>query len=293
MNIYTVNQYIKDTYGCKMYKISLSAATTCPNRDGTAGYGGCIFCSEQGSGDFAAVRKTSVYAQIEEGKKLVSAKNNSGKYIAYFQSFTNTYGNLNYLRSCFLEACNHPDIAIISIATRPDCIDDNVIKLIEEIASVKPVWIELGLQTIHDRTAKLINRCYNLNVYNEAVDRLKKINVHIIVHMIIGLPYETKEDMIATAAYIGRSGVHGIKLQLLHVLKNTPLEKLYNEHVFDVLTLEEYTDILVSCLKVLPSDMVIHRMTGDGPKKLLTAPMWSCDKKRVLNTINRAIINAD
>lgn len=292
MEIYTANQYIRDTYGEKLYKLSLDAGTTCPNRDGTVGWGGCIFCSNRGSGDFVSCPEKDIDTQIDAAKERIAAKCKCDRYIAYFQSFTNTYGDLEALKACFLKAAARKDIAVLSIATRPDCVDDAVIEMLREIRKQKPVWVELGLQTIREDTAERINRCYPLSAYDEAVKKLKKLDVHIIVHMILGLPGESKENMTATARYIGESGVHGIKLQLLHVLQDTKLAELYQKHCFETLSLEEYTDILVACLKVLPKEMVIHRLTGDGPRNLLVSPLWSRDKKRVLNTLYAAIRNA-
>lgn len=289
MDIYTTNAYIRDTFGEKLYKISLNAGTTCPNRDGKAGAGGCIFCSASGSGDFSEDAAMSIDEQIELAKKRISGKCKCDRYIAYFQSYTNTYGDVDALREKFLAAARRDDIAAVSIASRPDCFDPEVIDMIKDIIAVKPVWIELGLQTANDRTAQLINRCYDISVYDETMNRLRELGVHIIVHMIIGLPGETKEDMLDTVRYIVKSGANGIKLQLLHVLRGTVLEKMYEEGVFRALTFDEYADILCDCLKELPPDMVVHRFTGDGPKNILVAPRWSADKKRVINDLNRII----
>lgn len=289
MDIYTTNAYIRDTFGEKLYKISLNAGTTCPNRDGKAGTGGCIFCSASGSGDFSENADLSIGEQIELAKKRISGKCKCDRYIAYFQSYTNTYGDVDALREKFLAAARRDDIAAVSIASRPDCFGTEVIDMIKDIIAVKPVWIELGLQTANDRTAQLINRCYDISVYDETMNRLRELGVHIIVHMIIGLPGETKEDMIDTVRYIVRSGANGIKLQLLHVLRGTVLEKMYEEGVFRALTFDEYADILCDCLKEIPPDMVVHRFTGDGPKNILVAPLWSADKKRVINNLNRII----
>lgn len=292
MKIYTANDYIKDIFGEKLYKLSLNAGCTCPNRDGLVGVGGCIFCSAKGSGDFGGKAAEPISVQIEKEKERIKGKAKCNRYIAYFQSFTNTYGDVDVLRDKFLEAVKSPDIAAIDIATRPDCLGDEVMKLISELTAIKPVWIELGLQTIHEKTAELINRGYALNVYDEAVRKLKELPVHIIVHMIIGLPYESSEDMLATAKYISDSGVHGIKFQLLHVLKETKLADMYCKGLFNVLSLEEYTDILIKCIKQIRKDMVIHRITGDGPKSILVAPLWSGDKKKTLNYIKRTIENS-
>ncbi len=289
MKIYTANDFIRDTFGEKLYKISLNAGTTCPNRDGTVGVGGCIFCSASGSGDFSENAELDIDSQIERAKMRIAGKCRCDRFIAYFQSFTNTYGDPEVLRKKFLAAAKRDDIAAVSIASRPDCFGPEILEIIKEVRAVKPVWIELGLQTSNEKTALLINRGYTLDEYEKTVDNLKKLDVHIIVHMIIGLPGETKQDMISTARYIADSGADGIKLQLLHVLKNTVLEKMYNNGEFDVLSFEEYADILCECLRVLPPEMVVHRFTGDGPKKILVAPMWSADKKMVLNRINRIV----
>lgn len=289
MKIYTANDYIRDTFGEKLYKISLNAGTTCPNRDGTVGIGGCIFCSASGSGDFSEDAELDIDSQIEQAKMRIAGKFRCKRFIAYFQSFTNTYGDPETLRRKFLTAAKRDDIAAVSIASRPDCFGPEILDIIKEVSTVKPVWIELGLQTSNEKTALLINRGYALDEYDKTMDNLKKLDVHIIVHMIIGLPGETKQDMISTVRYIADSGADGIKLQLLHVLKNTVIEKMYINGEFDVLTFDEYADVLCDCLRVLPLDMVVHRFTGDGPKKILVAPMWSTDKKMVLNRLNKIV----
>lgn len=287
----TLNEYLKSRYGKKLYKISINAGLTCPNRDGTLGTGGCIFCSGTGSGDFAGDPGMSISDQIENGKKRVQGKL-SGEgfgYIAYFQAFTNTYGPIEKLEKMYMEAAMHDDIEIISIATRPDCLQDDVLELISRVSRIKPVWIELGLQTIHERTAEYIRRGYPLSVYDEAVRKLRNLGIETIVHVILGLPGETREDMLETVKYVGDSGVQGIKLQLLHVLKGTDLADDYLAGKFSCFGMEEYTDIICEALMILPEDMVIHRMTGDGDKKLLIAPEWSKDKKRVLNLLRSKI----
>lgn len=289
---YSLNQYLKDTFGCKVYKVALDGGFTCPNRDGTIGNSGCIFCSAGGSGDFASDRSLSITKQLEEGKRRISRKlpkDKPFKFIAYFQAFTNTYGPIDKLRSLYYEAINDEEVCAISIATRPDCLGDDVLALLDEINKIKPVWVELGLQTIHESTAAYIRRGYPLSLYDEAVDKLKGIGVEIITHVILGLPSESIEDMVATAKYVGESGVNGIKLQLLHVLKNTDLCKDYEAHKFETLSLDEYVDIVEACIKVLPENMVIHRLTGDGDKKILVAPLWSADKKNVINTLSKRL----
>ncbi len=284
----TVNEYIRKKYGGKLYKIAINAGFTCPNRDGTLGSRGCIFCSGLGSGDFAESSALSVTEQIEAGKKRVAAKLSKDfkGYIAYFQAFTNTYAPIDRLRKVYTEAVKHPDVRILSIATRPDCLGEDVLNLLEEINSQKPVWVELGLQTIHEKTAEYIRRGYPLEVYDRAVKELRSRGLEVITHVILGLPFETREEMLETVKYVGAGGATGIKLQLLHVLKNTDLADEYAKGVFRCLTLEEYTLLVKDALTLLPEDMVIHRMTGDGDKKLLIAPEWSGDKKKVLNTLN-------
>lgn len=287
MEYYSFNQYLRDKFGCKVYKISINGGFSCPNRDGTIDTRGCIFCSAGGSGDFAESPSLSITQQIENGKKRVEKKIKSGKYIAYFQAFTNTYGPIDVLREKYFEAVNHPDIVMLSIATRPDCLSSEVLNLLNEINKIKPVMVELGLQTIHEKTAKYIRRGYSLNVYDEAVRNLKNIGINIVVHLIIGLPFESKEDILESVKYVCDSGIDGIKLQLLHILKGTDLEKDYQNGLFSALSMEEYLDIIKSCVEIIPKNIVIHRLTGDGAKKDLIAPLWSADKKKVLNAINK------
>lgn len=288
----TVNQYLKEKYGQKIYKIAIDGGFTCPNRDGRLDTRGCIFCSAGGSGDFAEDRSLSVTEQIERGKRRVESKmpadqTESNKYIAYFQAFTNTYAPVEHLKSLYMEAVRHPDIVAISIGTRPDCLPEDVLNLLGEISKIKPVWVELGLQTIHEKTADYIRRGYPLSVYDKAVEELKRRDIEIITHVILGLPGESREDMLESVRYVGDSGVQGIKLQLLHVLKGTDLEKDYMAGLFKCLTMEEYIDLIADSLDILPEDIIIHRMTGDGPKRILVAPEWSADKKRVLNELNK------
>lgn len=288
MKYTTLNSYLKEKFGCKIYKISLDCGFTCPNRDGTLGYGGCIFCSEGGSGDFAESRALGVTEQIESGKEKVKNKIKSGKYIAYFQAFTNTYADVNTLEKIFSEAINHPDIVALSIATRPDCLEQEKVELLSRLNKIKPIFVELGLQTVNEKTAKYIRRGYTLDLYDDAVERLHEQGINVVTHIIIGLPYETKEDMLSSVKYVCKV-TDGIKLQLLHILKGTDLAKDYFEHKFEVLSLEEYTDIIAECVKIIPENVVIHRLTGDGAKKNLIAPLWSADKKKVLNTINKRL----
>lgn len=287
MEYLSLNRYLRDTFGEKVYKISINAGFTCPNRDGTIDTRGCIFCSRGGSGDFAESADLSITEQIEAGKSRVERKIKSGRYIAYFQAFTNTYAPINILREKFYEAIEHPDIVAISIATRPDCLGDDVIELLDELNKIKPVFVELGLQTIHEKTAEYIRRGYTLDVYDRAVEKLKKINVNIVVHLIIGLPGESREDMLESVKYVCDSGINGIKLQLLHILKGTDLAREYYNGRVKPLEFEEYLDIIKSCVEIIPKNIVIHRLTGDGAKKDLIAPLWSADKKRVINAINK------
>lgn len=289
MEYLSFNKYLKDKFGQKVYKISLDGGFTCPNRDGKTGTRGCIFCSKGGSGDFAESREMSITEQIESGKKRVEKKIKSGKYIAYFQAFTNTYAPVEMLRQKYEEAINHPDIVALSIATRPDCLGDDVLRLLDEMNKIKPVFVELGLQTIHQKSAKYIRRGYDLSVYDKAVRDLKKIGVNVVVHVILGLPNESENDMLETVKYVCESGANGIKLQLLHVIDGTDLAKDYEKGLFKTLEFDEYVNLIVKCVKIIPKDIVIHRLTGDGAKKDLIAPLWSADKKRVLNAINKAL----
>ena len=289
MEYLSFNKYLKDKFGQKVYKISLDGGFTCPNRDGKTGTRGCIFCSKGGSGDFAESKEMSITEQIESGKKKVEKKIKSGKYIAYFQAFTNTYAPVEMLRQKYEEAINHPDIVALSIATRPDCLGDDVLRLLDEMNKIKPVFVELGLQTIHQKSSKYIRRGYDLSVYDKAVRDLKKIGVNVVVHVILGLPNESENDMLETVKYVCESGANGIKLQLLHVIDGTDLAKDYEKGLFKTLEFDEYVNLIVKCVKIIPKDIVIHRLTGDGAKKDLIAPLWSADKKRVLNAINKAL----
>lgn len=288
MEYLSFNKYLKDKFGQKVYKISLDGGFTCPNRDGKIDTRGCIFCSKGGSGDFAQNRDLSITEQIESGKKIVEKKIKSGKYIAYFQAFTNTYAPVEILRAKYSEAINHPDIVALSIATRPDCLGDDVIELLDEMNKIKPVFVELGLQTIHSDSAKYIRRGYSLEVYNEAVKKLKNIGVNIVVHIILGLPNESEEDMLESVKYVCQSQIDGIKLQLLHIIAGTDLAKDYEKGLFKTLEFDEYVELIAKCVAIIPKNIVIHRLTGDGAKKDLIAPLWSADKKKVLNAINKA-----
>jgi len=300
LTYYSLNRYLRETFGRKVYKLALSAGFSCPNRDGTLGTRGCSFCSG-GSGDFAEpvflktgdespeAYRTAVFSAIELAKNKVSAKNRSGMYIAYFQSFTNTYGPVPKLRGLFTAALEHPEIAALSVGTRPDCLPQEVIELLAELNLVKPVWVELGLQTMHEKTAERIRRGYPLPVFEDAVHRLSEAGIYTVVHMILGLPGESPEEMVETARYIGQSGAKGIKLQLLHVLRGTDLSREYEEGQFETMSMEEYIEVLERCVRALPEGFCIHRLTGDGAKKDLVAPLWSADKKRVLNEVSRVM----
>ena len=285
-----IGDHLREIYGCKVYKIALSGGFTCPNRDGKLDTRGCIFCSAGGSGDFAEDPKKTVTQQIEDGKKRVESKNKNGKYIAYFQAYTGTYAPVSKLKELFYEAINHPDIVILSIATRPDCLPDDVLALLAELNRIKPVWIELGLQTIHESSIEYIRRGYDTVVYDETVKKLHALGITVITHVILGLPGETAEDMLETVRYVCDSKSNGIKLQLLHVLKGTDLEKDYLSGKFNTLSEDEYIEILKKCITIIPENVVIHRLTGDGPKKLLIAPLWSSDKKHVMNRIRKEVL---
>lgn len=297
----SANSYYKECYGQKVYRIAVDGGFTCPNRDGTVGVGGCIFCSAKGSGDFAEDRQQSIRDQIEAGKKRVEAKlpkNQDHKYIAYFQAFTNTYGEVSHLRSLYEEALEMECVVGLSIATRPDCIDAQIADLLEELSQKrygsekvqKKIWIELGLQTIHERTATYIRRGYPLSVYDEALFLLQQRDIPVITHVILGLPGETREDMLETVSYVAKSTSMGIKLQLLHVIEGTDLARDYANHTFEALSMEEYVDLVAECVKRLPQDMVVFRLTGDGDKRTLIAPDWSRDKKRVLNALSKKVV---
>ena len=284
---YSLDYYLKQTYGEKLYKIALDGGMTCPNRDGPLGARGCIFCSAGGSGDFAGDRRTSITEQIEAGKAQSIRKHNGSSYIAYFQAYTNTYAPVSYLRSVFTEAINHPDIRILSIATRPDCLNDDVLALLAELNKKKPVWVELGLQTIHEETAQFIRRGYKLPVFEDALRKLRKIGITVIVHTILCLPGESREMMLDTIRYLNTQDIQGIKLQLLHILKHTDLADYYEKHPFHLPSREEYYELLGMCICNLRPDIVIHRLTGDGPRKLLVAPLWTGNKRQVLNGMQR------
>lgn len=289
-----LSDYCKEKFGTKVYRLALSSGATCPNRDGKVGVGGCSFCSEKGSGEFA-IDVMDLDLQIERAKALISKKFPNSintaerKYIAYFQSFSNTYGDTKRLIGLFERAINKDEVVALSIATRPDCFSEEMLNSLERLNKIKPVWIELGLQTINENTARAFNRGYTLDVFEKTYTELKKRNFEVIVHMILGLPGESEEDMYATVKYLSEKNIDGIKIHGFHILKGTRLASEYEKHPFKIMSLEEYTRVLINCLKLLQKDTVVHRMTGDGDKKILIEPQWSADKKRVLNYINKKI----
>ena len=282
------NQHCQEKFGCKVYKLSIDGGFSCPNRDGTVGTGGCIFCNETGSGDFAVCGK-SITEQLQEAKKWVEKKNRDGKYIAYFQSFTGTYAPAQVLRSRYLEAIAPAEIVGLAIGTRPDCLGEDVLAVLQEVNAIKPVTVELGLQTVHEASAAYIRRGYVNQTYLEAVKHLKKAGIEVVTHIILGLPGETAEMAAQTTRAAVEAGTDGIKFHLLHVLKNTDLEKDYLAGKFSCLSMEEYGDWLCTCMKEIPPHVTVHRITGDGAKRNLLAPLWSADKKRVLNYLNKRL----
>lgn len=282
---YSFDSFLKNYFGEKVYKVSLDGGFTCPNRDGTIGNGGCIFCSEGGSGDFACDRSLSITDQISQGISRVSKKIEHGKYIAYFQAFTNTYGPLEKLEHLFTEAILDSRIIALAIGTRPDCLPPQVLSLLSRLNKIKPVFVELGLQTIHETTAKFIRRGYSLSCFEKAVSNLHEIGVFTVIHLILGLPGETEDMMLDSVRYLNMLPIHGVKFSMLHILKHTDLADYYEAHPFLVFTLDSYVELLLQCIETLRKDIVIHRLTGDGPKDLLIAPMWSLNKRKVLNEI--------
>lgn len=287
---YSLDAWCKNTYGEKCYKIALDAGFTCPNRDGTVGTGGCIFCSMGGSGDFAVkLDNTDIASQLRKGQSLFGSKKTGTRFIAYFQAYTNTYAPIDRLRSLYEEALNVPDVCGISIATRPDCIDKDVCTLLTELRAKYPdkfIWIELGLQTIHEDTARFIRRGYGLSCFEDAYNNLIKAGIPVIVHIILGLPGEDTKAVYETIYYLNHIKPFGVKLQLLHILENTDLALIYKSHPFSIYTLEEYLEVLTGCIKRLSPDIIIHRVTGDGPKKILIEPRFSLNKRLVLNSLN-------
>lgn len=283
---HSLDYMLRERFGEKVYKVTLNGGMSCPNRDGKIGTRGCIFCSEGGSGDFAADVSLSITEQINSQIRILSQKRPIRKYIAYFQAYTNTYASVEYLKKIFTEAMEHPEIVALSIGTRPDCLGEDVLELLEELNKKKPVWIELGLQTMHEHTAQYIRRGYRLSCFEKALTELQSRKIEVIVHTILGLPGETKEDILATMEYLNSRKIQGIKLQLLHVLKGTDLAQDYLDEKFAVYERQEYLDLLRECLEHLDPSIVIHRMTGDGPAELLLAPLWAGRKREVLNLLH-------
>lgn len=280
-----LSTYLKNEYGEKVYRLSLSSGCGCPNRDGKVGTGGCTFCSEGGSGEFAA--SGSIDDQISQAKEKIQKKTDARKFIAYFQSFTNTYGDTCYLKKLYSNAINRDEVVILSLGTRPDCVGPEVIDMLKELNEIKPVWVELGLQTIHDESARAFNRGYDLAVFSDAYRRLKEAGLTVVVHLIMGLPGETKEMMLESVKFLAELDppLDGIKIQNLQILKGTKMYEQFEKEPFYIMSMEEYTDLVAKALSLLPESCVVHRMQGDGPRKLLVEPMWSLDKKRVLNML--------
>lgn len=286
---HSLDYMLKERFGEKVYKVTLNGGMSCPNRDGTIGHGGCIFCSEGGSGDFAASAALSIHEQIDSQIAMLSDKRPIHKYIAYFQAYTNTYAPLSYLERIFTEAIEHEDIVGLSIGTRPDCLPDETLDLLSELNKKKPVTVELGLQTIHERTAAFIRRGYKLSCFEDALEKLQERKLETVVHTILGLPGENTENILETMRYLNAHHIDGIKLQLLHVLKHTDLAAYYGQTGFHILSEDEYVDLVIRCLEVLSPDITIHRLTGDGPSDLLIAPLWSLKKRSVLNHIHHEL----
>lgn len=283
---YNLNYFLRQKFGCKVFKISLDAGFSCPNRDGTISKGGCVFCSERGSGDFAGNRQFSIKQQFESIKEVMSKKWKEGKYIAYFQAYTNTYAQVNVLRKKYEEAINENGVVALAIATRPDCLGEDVLNLLEELSKKVYLWVELGLQTSNECTAKKINRGYDLSIFEKAIENLRRRNIDVVTHIIFGLPGETKLDMLNTVNYVAKQDVQGIKFHLLHLMKNTPLVEFYDKGELKFLSQEEYIDIICSSISIIPQNIVIHRLTGDAPRSLLIGPQWSLKKWEILNAID-------
>ena len=286
-----LSEYLRTEFGEKIYRLSLSSGCTCPNRDGHVGYGGCTFCSQGGSGEFAAAM-APIDDQISAAKERIADKTDAKRFIGYFQSFTNTYGDIDSLRNLYLDTIRRDEIAALSIGTRPDCLGPEVMDMLRELKGIKPVWVELGLQTIHERTAERIHRGYSLPVFDEAYAKLKEADIPVIVHVIFNLPGESEEDMLETVRYLASltPELDGIKLQMLQILKGTAMAEEYEKEPFPLMDLEQYAALIGKCVKILPQNTVLHRMTGDGPRRLLIAPLWSLDKKRVLNRLNKELL---
>lgn len=286
---YTLNEELRREFGGKVMKLSLDGGFTCPNRDGTIGSKGCIFCGEKGSGEFAGSKLVSIEEQIEEQKKLLSKKWDSNKYIAYFQNFTNTYGPINRIRTLYYEAINTQGVVGLAVATRPDCLEEEILNLLSEINKKTYLWIELGLQTIHEKSAKLIRRGYPLSIYEEAIEKLKRENIKVVTHIILGIPGESKDDMLNTVRFVADTKTWGIKLHSLYIQRDTDLYDYYTKNPFPIMSREEYVSLVVDAIEMLPRDMVIHRITGDGKRELLHEPKWSLDKLKVLSMIDKEL----
>ena len=288
---HSLNYFLRNKFNQKVFKISLDGGFSCPNRDGTISSGGCLFCSESGSGDYAGSRTLSIGKQFCDVKEMMNKKWKEGKYIAYFQAFTNTYAPVEELREKYNEAIKQEGVVALAIATRPDCLGDDVLDLLEEINKDVYVWVELGLQTVSDETARKINRGYKLEVYEEAIRKLKERNIDFVTHCIFGLPGETKEDMLKTVDYVAHTGSKGIKFHLLHLMKNTPMVKLYERGELKFMSQDDYIDLICKAVSIIPEDMIVHRLTGDSPRDLLIGPMWSLKKWEILNAIDKALVD--
>ena len=289
----TLNEELTKQFGAKVMKLSVDGGFTCPNRDGKIGSRGCIFCGEEGAGEFTANRFKSIKDQAKDQIELLSRKWKTDKYIIYFQNFTNTYGDINKLRKLYYEALEIEGVVGIAIATRPDCLDDDILDLLLELNNRTYLWIELGLQTIHEKTSNFIRRGYNLETYDDAIKQLKQRNIRVVTHMIVGLPFESKEDILMTAKHIAKTNTWGIKIHSLYIQKHTDLYEYYLKNPFSIFTKEEYINLVVEILGNLPKDMVIHRLTGDGKKDLLHEPKWSCDKLNILSNIDKQLKTID
>ena len=284
---YSLNEFLRDRHGEKILKLSIDGGFTCPNRDGKISTKGCLFCSERGSGDFTSYKKGNITAQLDEARLLLEPKwGKDRKYIAYFQAFTNTYAPLEILKQKYEEAISYPGVVGLAIATRPDCLSDEIIEYLAELSQRTHLWLELGLQTIHEETAHIINRGYSLSVFEETLKKLSAHHIETVVHLILGLPNETKEQMLASAKYISKLPLQGVKVHMLHILDNAPLGKFYKENPYELLNQEEYIQLIGEILAILPPDFVIHRLTGDGARKHLIAPEWTIHKKYILNSMN-------
>ena len=286
---YSLNHFLRSKFGCKVFKISLDGGFSCPNRDGKISFGGCIFCSDRGSGDFAGRRSVSLTKQFSDIKAVMNKKWKCGKFIAYFQAYTNTYAPIEELRRKYYEALNQEGVVGIAIATRPDCLSEDVINLLEEINKSTYLWVELGLQTTNENTAILINRGYTIDVYNMAVKKLRQKNITVVVHTIFGLPSENRVDMLNTIKFISSSDIQGVKFHLLHLMKDTPLVNLYDKGKFDFLSMEEYVETITEAISILSPSIVVHRLTGDAPRDMLIGPKWSLKKWEVLNAIDKKL----